>query len=255
MAAMQAQAAVQAAQAAQAAAQASAQEKLEARQDDALKVDLPGGLKVKLPKSEKLRGPASILLAVLVACGYMAFNHFKDQIFPPEGTLHYAAIEVDPQRADPDKFLVGVDSRAERWKSDAAFWAMTLPGVRPDGTIDLTTVDVSPMITYISVNDVQSQLKTTRKDSVKKFTFGKEKISHGTIWGASEPWTGVVPPPPPRCTIKGLVSTLGEMGFQGDQSVCVMFDPKWTDRLAWSVDQGPGQLTGHYDWNDCSKID
>ncbi|MCA9675577.1 MAG: hypothetical protein KC464_11120 [Myxococcales bacterium] len=191
----------------------------------------------------------TILAIVLAVGGVIVKSKFKKT---KAGNLSYSGLGIDPKHADPDKMLTAVGGPARKWRSDAAWWAINLQEVRADGTVDVTKGGAQ--VTYISVAGVQSRVKRTRDNSIKKYNFGPAGVDHKQLWGATNPWEGVVPPDLPTCAIKDVVKGLG---LTGSQTVRVTFDPQFAGAVdvdAWHVIGKDPKIDAYYSMADCSLV-
>lgn len=205
--------------------------------------------KIKLPNTNLGRG---VLVVLVVAVGLVGAK-LKSKYMPKKGTATYSSLGIDTAKADPDKFVSALTSRAKRWRRDAAWWSVTVPGVRPDGTVSLEK-GLAPTVTFVSPSRVSAASKMRRKDSIKKYRFGSDRVDGRKKWGASNRWENVTTPDLPTCSIKNLVSTLGELGFTGKQTVDVSFDPVFArGRHEWTVRSKQKALEGTYSMENCSR--
>lgn len=187
---------------------------------------------------------------VIVLGGVFGFNYVKNHYLGSgAGTAGYGALGLDAKTPEADKLVPSVEGIAKRWAKDAVAWELNVP-LRADGKVN---VQEGTTVTYISLSAVQSQSKSVRKNSIKKFSFTATNVNHGRLWGATDPWTGVTAPPLPTCSLSKLAETLGKAGLSGEDTARVQFDPQWG--LDWRVssDKLPA-LSGTYSAADCSKI-
>jgi hypothetical protein len=172
------------------------------------------------------------------------------------GALTYASLGIDPRRAAPDALIDAVAGTARGWAADARWWAINVPALRADGTVDLT--DGGAVITYVSPSRVVGGDPQVRQDVMKEFVFGADGIRWARTIGARKPWLDVTPPATPRCTLAALSQVLRTRGLPADATVHVTFDP----RLA----RGPGApavdswrvvgaaIDGWFSLADCTPI-
>jgi len=219
-----------------------------------VKVQLPYGIKIPI----KLGGAGSqakiigvVVLGIVIAVAGV-FIKMKLGNKTAKGNLSYSSLGIDAKKADPDRMLTAVSGAATTWRKDAAWWSINLQKVKADGTVDVT--EGGAQVVYISVGGVQSLAKSTREDSIKKFNFGPAGVDHKQLWGATDPWEGVVAPPLPTCGIKDVVKILNGRGLTGNKTVRITFDPQFADDLAWHVLGEDPKLDAYYSMADCAHL-
>ena len=170
-----------------------------------------------------------------------------------KGKIGYGALGIDPDKADGDLMLASVRPYATKWKRDAAWWSLNFQAVRPDGTVDLGK---GAKIEFISPKKVTSAAKSVRKDSIKKFTFGPNRVNHGKKWNATRQWKNVNPPPAPACTLKQLTAQLASQGLTAGKTVRITYDPQFAKgpEPAWHVIGEDPKINGYYLMTDCSEV-
>ncbi len=189
-----------------------------------------------------------VAVAAVGGGGYMV----KKKFLGKKGALSYARVDIDPERAKPDEMIAAVAGAAHKWRRDAVWWAINVHDVRADGTVDLT--GHAAVVTYISPSKVTSLSKKLRRDSIKKFTFGRNKIDYAKKWNATQRWKGVEAPKP-SCAVADLVVALNKRGFEGDQKVRISYDPQFQTGAqvpSWRVFSDKPELDGWYSMDDCS---
>lgn len=205
--------------------------------------------KIKFPNSALGRGA---LMVLVIGVGFVGMK-LKNKYMPKKGTATYSALSIDKAKADPDTFITVLSSRAKRWRRDAAWWSINVFKVRADGTIKIGDGQ-APVVTFISPSRVSAASKNRRKDSIKKFRFGTDRVEYKKRWGASNRWDEVSTPDLPTCSIKNLVSTLGELGLSGNQTVDVSYDPVFArGRYEWTVRSEQKALEGTYSMDNCKR--
>lgn len=198
----------------------------------------------------KMNVIGGVALAVVLGVGGMIFrSKFKK---PKKGMLSYSAMNLTADKIDADKMIPAVEATAREWRSDAAFWSINLQAVHADGTLDATSGGAQ--IEYVSLSGVTSELKKTRDDSIKKFSFGPSGADHSAIWGATNKWKITATPSLPHCGIKNVVKQLVSKGLTGDKTVRVTFDPQFADSLAWHVLGEDPKIDAYFSMEDCSPL-
>lgn len=187
---------------------------------------------------------------VLVLAGAFGFKFLKGHFLGSgAGTAGYGALGLDSDAPEADKLVPSVEGIAKRWAKDAVPWEINV-ALRADGK---ASISEGTTVTYISLSAVQSQSKSVRKNSIKKFSFTAANVNHGRLWGATDPWTGVSAPPLPTCGLGKLAAVLGKAGLSGEDTARVSFDPKWGLDWQVSAEKVPA-LAGTYSASDCSKV-
>ena len=170
-----------------------------------------------------------------------------------KGNLSYSSLSMDPKKVDPDAMITAVGDAARKWKKDAIWWSINLQKVKADGTVDVT--GGGAQVVYISQDDVQSKVKKTRDDSVKKFNFGPAGVDHKQVWGATDPWEGVSAHETPQCSIKQVIELLKkDHGLADGKAVRVTFDPQFAKAYAWRVIGEDPKLDLSFSWADCAIV-
>jgi hypothetical protein len=190
------------------------------------------------------------ILAVVVAIGYGGLKFFgKKALGVSDGNESLSSLGIDQKKADPDKMIMAAQAYAKKWKSDAAFWSITIQNLGPDGTTDLSASNV--VVEYFSPSKVSSILKTDRDDSIKKFNFINESMQYKDIWGVTKQYNPPPKGPPvPACTAKKLAETLVKSGaLKPGQTIQASIDPAFSE-TSWIV-QTPGKPS-HFDTATCA---
>ena len=167
-----------------------------------------------------------------------------------KGNLSYASLGVDSKKPDGDKLIAALATPAKKWKKDAMWWSANFQAVDAEGRVD---VSKGAEVVYISENGVQSNAKSVRKDSIKKYGAGSAGVKHRDLWGATDAWEGVEQHPAPQCTIKDVMAIVGKQ-LPAGKTVRVTFDPKFADYYAWRVLSDNPKMDTLYAFSDCSVI-
>ncbi len=167
-----------------------------------------------------------------------------------KGNLSYASLGVDSKKPDGDKLIAALATPAKKWKKDAMWWSANFQAVDAEGRVD---VSKGAEVVYISENGVQSNAKSVRKDSIKKYGAGSAGVKHRDLWGATDAWEGVEQHPAPQCTIKDVMAIVGKQ-LPAGKTVRVTFDPKFADYYAWRVLSDNPKIDALYAFSDCSVI-
>lgn len=167
-----------------------------------------------------------------------------------KGNLSYASLGVDAKKPDGDKLIAALAKPAEKWKKDAIWWSANFQAVDAEGRVD---VSKGAEVVYISENGVQSNAKSIRKDSIKKYGAGVAGVKHSDLWGATDPWEGVEKHPEPQCKLKDVMAIVGKQ-LPAGKTVRVTFDPKFADYYAWRVLSDNPKIDTLYAFSDCSEI-
>jgi hypothetical protein len=190
------------------------------------------------------------ILAVVVALGYGALR-FGKSFLPKPGIETLANLGIDKKKGDPDKMIAGAAAYAKKWKSDAGFWSVNIGALSADGTIDLTSSNVT--VEYFSPSAVSSPLQTIRDDSIKKFNFIEDNMQYKDVWGVKKQYSPPPRPTPiPGCTAKMLAAVLVKAGsLKSGATIQATIDPQFSD--SWIV-QTP-TIPTKYDIATCAKRD
>ncbi len=167
-----------------------------------------------------------------------------------KGNLSYASLGVDKKKPDGDKLIAALATPAKKWKKDAIWWSANFQAVDAEGRVD---VSKGAEVVYISENGVQSNAKSIRKDSIKKYGAGVAGVKHSDLWGATDPWEGVEKHPEPQCKLKDVMAIVGKQ-LPAGKTVRVTFDPKFADYYAWRVLSDNPKIDTLYAFSDCSEI-
>jgi hypothetical protein len=206
-----------------------------------------GGKPIQLGGMSKGKLVASALALSLAGVGVgVGKSYLKGKRDTP-GRTSIAAIGIkDQKKVDPDQLIEAVRPLARRWKSDAEFRGINISGLRHDGTVDMDRSTIT--VTFYSPSGVASLAKSQRDDSVKKFVFNDDYVSYDSVWGATKPWTDVVPTPRPGCTMKQVGALIPD-GKQGQ----VILDPNWGFAYHLAVDDP--KVDTWIDIADCQPLD
>lgn len=170
-------------------------------------------------------------------------------------TISYGRLGIKKKSANVDELIGKLESHARKWRRDATWWGLSMYGVRPDGTVDLTDNGGAAKVKFVSAKGVQSAAKRVRKDSIKEYSMTRKGARSNKMIGAKKPWKNFQPIGIPNCKVNDLVKALGARGFK-DGTVRVGFDTKFAfgTGWAWTVDSKDKKLAGFYSMDDCSFI-
>lgn len=221
-----------------------------------VKIQLPYGIKIPIKLGGKglhFKILAVVVLGIVLAVvGVIVKSKLKGNT--AKGNLSYSSLGIDPKKAKPDEMIAALEKPARKWRKDAVWWAINLQAVKADGTVDVN--NGGAQVTYISLGDVQSSSKSKRNDSIKKYGFGPSGVDGTKLWGATDPWEGVVAPQI-GCGIDGVVKQLGERGLTGNKTVRITFDPQFAGAVdvdAWHVIGEDPKIDAYYSMQDCSLV-
>ncbi|MBK6694831.1 MAG: hypothetical protein IPG50_21870 [Myxococcales bacterium] len=190
-----------------------------------------------------------VLVVLLVGAGSVAFAFLKGSLFQPKGTANAKDFGIDPARATPEAILTAATKLAKGWRSDAQFRALSVNGLRVDGTVDLTSGNAQ--VEFFSPSRVAAFTEKGRQDSVKKFAFNSERIVFKDRWDVKKkPWKFVQATPTPSCPSSELGKVLKAAGAKADAKGILAVHPRYG--ATYKVNMGP--LNKWYSLTDCKEL-
>jgi hypothetical protein len=125
------------------------------------------------------------------------------------------------EAANPDEIITAMQKRAKKWSKDAEFYAVSINGLKNDGTIDFSA-DATPVVTveFFSPKLVSSTSKSDRDKGMRKYVINKYKVDE-QIWGVKQRYTDVPGTPIPKCKGKQIGKILKDKGLKGNDTALV----------------------------------
>jgi hypothetical protein len=196
-----------------------------------------------------------VVVAVVLTIGGIGWSMFKRSIFGAggRGNIGYAALAIDPKKADGDAMMLSVAGLASRWKRDAVWWGVNYQAVHPDGTVD---VERGATVTYASLSSAKSLAKSINQDSLKEFSFGPSGVNFSRMTGVLNPkqWEDAAPPALPRCSLKQLTQLLQSKGLTGSKTVRITYDQQFGGpaQPSWRVIGEDPKMDAYFSMATCA---
>jgi hypothetical protein len=195
--------------------------------------------------------------AIAIAIASVVGMIVKNKVMGPKtakGSVNLSRVGIDKKSAQVDTMISAMEGHAQKkWRKDATWWSVNVHGVRPDGTVDLTSSGGTATLTYVSKAGVTATSKRKREDSLKEYSMSGTGARSNKIISAKKAWTGFEPLPVPGCLVGDVVAVLNQRGFSSG-TVRVSFDPKFGFASGWNwrVWSDDAELQGYYSMDDCS---
>ena len=160
------------------------------------------------------------------------------------------------EAANPDDLIGAMQKRAKKWSKDAEFYAVSINGLKNDGTIDFSSDSSVMTVEFFSPKLVGSGSKSDRDKGMRKYVVNKYKVDE-QVWGVKQRYTDVLGTPIPKCKGKQIGKLLKDKGLKGEDTALVSLDPGFafaTEGLSFNINVNNPKLHVYVDIDSCKVL-